>query len=211
MTLAQSTKTARATPQEYLRYEYDAKFRHEWRDGQVVAMAGGSPDHSLITANLIGEMHRRLRGSSCRVYDSNLRVRDRRTTLYTYPDLTVICGEREFDPKDERRQTVLNPTVVVEVLSPSSEGDDRGEKFARYRDIDSLREYVLVTQTAPIVEVFLRQDDGSWVFRAYEGLDAVAKLASVNVELPLAEVFAGIEFALPTADPEAERKASGGA
>src|SRR5690606_10192069 len=143
MTLAQPTKTTRSTPQEYLRYEYDAQFRHEWRDGQVVAMAGGSPDHSLVIANFLGELHARLKGKPCRVYDSNLRVRDRRTTLYTYPDLTIICGEREFDPKDERRQTVLNPTVVVEVLSPSSEGDDMGEKFSHYRAIESVKESVV--------------------------------------------------------------------
>lgn len=201
MTLAQPT-TTRATPQEYLRYEYDAEFRHEWRDGQVVAMAGGSPDHSLVIANFIREAGNGLRGKPCRVYDSNLRVRDRRTTLYTYPDATVICGERQFDPKDERRQTVLNPTVVVEVLSPSSEGDDRGEKFNRYRSIDSLQEYVLVSQSSPKIETFLRQEDGSWVFRAYEGPDAISRLVSVDIELPLAEVFAGIEFPAP---PEADQ------
>jgi Uma2 family endonuclease len=203
MTLAQPIRS-RATPQEYLRYEYDAEERHEWRDGEVVAMAGGSPDHSLVIANFIGTLHGRLRGSPCRVYDSNLRVRDRRTTLYTYPDLTVICGEREFDPKDERRQTVLNPTVLIEVVSPSSEGDDRGEKFNRYRDIPSLQEYVLVSQVMPQIQTFLRQPEGAWLLRVYEGMDAKAQLASLNVEVPLGEVYAGVEFPVASESRAAE-------
>ena len=202
-TLAQPIQ-AKITPAEYLRYEYDAKLRHEWRDGTVTVMQGGSPDHSLIIANLIAGLHAGLRNSGCRVYDSNLRVRDRRTTLYTYPDLTVICGPREFDPKDERQQTILNPKVVVEVLSPGSEGDDRGEKFNRYRDIESLDTYVLVSQAAPRVETFARHADGAWLLRVHDGLEAVARLDSLEVELPLAEVYDGVTFPPPPAEPPAE-------
>lgn len=193
MTLAHPIQTP-TTPQGYLRFEYNAKERQEWRDGEVTAMAGGSPDHSLIIANIIRGLGNGLRGKPCRVYYANLRVRDRQTTLYTYPDLTVICGDREFDPKDERQQTVLNPKVVVEVLFPSTEGDDRGDKFDRYRGIESLQEYVLVSQTMPKIETFLRQDDGSWVYRVFEGLETTAKLASIDIEVPLAEIFDGVEF-----------------
>ena len=196
MTLAQPIQATKTTPEEYLRYEYDAQFRHEWRDGRVTLMQGGSPDHSLIIMNAGATIHARLRGSGCRVYDSNLRVRDRRTTLYTYPDLTVICGEREFDPRDEREQTVLNPKVVVEVLSPSSELDDRTEKFRRYGDIESLDTYVLVSQTSPRIETFARDEEG-WLLRIHQGMEAAARLESLGVDLPLAAVYDGVTFPPP--------------
>lgn len=160
-------------------------------------MDEGSPEHGRIIANAAVGLRARLRGTWSRVYDSNLRVRDRRTTLYTYPDLTVICGPREFDPKDERRQTVLNPKVVVEVLSPSTEGDDRGEKFDRYRDIESLELYVLVSQATPRVATFERREDGAWLLRVFTGPEAVAKLEPLGIELPLAEVFQGFKFPPP--------------
>lgn len=193
MTLARPIRT-RTTPEEYLRYEYEAQERHEYRDGEVTAMAGSTPPHSLIIANLIREAGNALRGKPCHVYDSNLRVRSIRRSLYTYPDATVICGEPQFDSLDKRRQTVINPRLVIEVLSPSSEGDDRGEKFARYSGIDSLQEYVLVSQVTPKVETFLRQEGGAWLYYSFEGLEAVAKLRSIEVDLSLAEVFAGVEF-----------------
>lgn len=193
MTLAQPNQT-RATPEVYLRYEYDATERHEYRDGEVVAMAGGTANHALIIMNVGGELRSRLKGKPCRVYDSNLRVRSVRRSLYTYPDATVICGEPQFDPADKRGQTVINPKVIIEVVSASSEGDDRGEKFDRYRGIESLEEYVLVSQTTPKVETFLRQTGGAWLYHVTEGRDATATLRSVAVELPLTEVFAGVEF-----------------
>lgn len=193
MTLARPIRT-RATPEEYLRYEYEAQERHEFRDGEVTAMAGGTPPHSLITMNCGGSLWGRLSGSGCRIYDANLRVRSVQKALYTYPDLTIVCGEPQFDSLDTRRQTVINPKVIIEVLSPSSEGDDRGEKFDRYRGIESLAEYVLVSQTLPKLETFLRQQGGAWLYHCFEGLEAVAKLRSIEVDLPLAEVFAGVEF-----------------
>lgn len=181
--------------EEYLRQERDAIDKHEYRDGHVVAMAGGSPDHSLIIANVIGETRNRLDGKPRRVYDSNLRVRAAGTSLYTYPDVSIICGQVELDPDDSLGQTVLNPTAVMEVLSPSTEAYDRGEKFERYRRIPSLREYVLITQSAPRIEMFFRREDGSWLFHAYTGLDAVTRLRCVEIDLPLAEVYEGITFA----------------
>ena len=206
MTAANPVRT-RATPEEYLRYEYDATEQHEYRDGEVVAMAGGTPPHSLITMNCGGSLWGRLKDSGCRIYDANLRVRSVRKALYTYPDLTIVCGEPQFDPKDARKQTVINPKVVIEVLSPSTEGDDRGDKFDRYRGIESLEEYVLVSQTTPKVETFLRQPGGAWLYHATEGLDATALLRSVGVELPLAEVFAGVEFPPQAAEPDASVEA----
>lgn len=191
-------------PEEYLRHEYEADERHEWRDGIVTPRQGGPAEHSLICANFLGAVRDQLKGSGCRLYESNLRVRSVLKLLYTYPDATIICSEPQFDPQDVRRQTVINPKVVIEVLSPSTEGDDRGDKFARYRGIDSLEEYVLVSQTSPNVETFLRRPDGAWLYHCTEGLEATATLRSVAVELPLAEVYAGVEFA-PRPDEAPER------
>ncbi|MDB5296703.1 MAG: Uma2 family endonuclease [Phycisphaerales bacterium] len=198
----------RYTVAEYFQIDRDAVEKHEYRDGQIVAMAGGTPAHSLIIANVTGEVRARLKGTSCRSYDSNLRVKIPRDARYVYPDASVVCGPVEYDPADKTRQTATNPRVVVEVLSPSTEAYDRGDKFRRYLRIPTLQEYVLVSQVVPVVETYARQVDGSWVFRAYEGLDAVARLSSVDVELPLAEVFAGVEF--PAAEPEPVPNLAGG-
>lgn len=187
-------KPVRFTIDEYLRLEAAAKQRHEYRDGRIIAMAGGSPEHSLVIANIIREVGNRLKGKPCRVYDSNLRVRIPRTPLYTYPDVSVICGETHFDPQDANRTTATNPRLIVEVLSNSTEADDRGDKFRRYLSLESLEEYVLVSQVRPWVETFTRQDDGSWRFATASGLEAQVKLSSVQAEVPLSEIYAGIQF-----------------
>ena len=184
----------RYTPEEYLRRERDAAQKHEFYHGEVFAMSGGSFEHSRTIANVIRELGNRLAGGPCGVQDSNLRVRVPRTTLYTYPDASVVCGPPQFDPLDTARQTIINPTVLVEVLSPSTETWDRGGKFDSYRQIDSLREYVLVAWDAPRVETYLRQPDGTWVFAAAVGPAATARLNSVGVELPLAEVYRGVDL-----------------
>lgn len=158
-------------------------------------MAGGTVDHSLIIANVIREIGNRLKGKPCHVFDSNLRVRIPRTVLYTYPDATVLCGARQLDPEDPSGETVVNPKVIVEVLSASTEGYDRGEKFDRYRQLDSLEEYVLVSQGTPRVETFWRQAEGTWLFTAVSGREGVARLRSLGIEVPLGEVYGGIEFA----------------
>ena len=188
------------TPEQYLRRENDSSVRHEYYRGEVFAMAGGSPDHSLITANVSGELRSRLKGTPCRVYESNLRVRVPRTTLYTYPDVTVLCGERQFDPLDVKKETVVNPALIVEVLSESTDSWDRGGKFQNYRQIESLREYVLVSSDKPLVETFLRQADGTWIYQAAAGPEATASLKSLGVQLPLAEAYAGAEFPTPSSE-----------
>jgi Uma2 family endonuclease len=188
------TRHARFSVEEYLRLEAEAAEKHEYRDGEIVAMAGGSPQHSLIIANLIGEVRNRLKGSPCRVYDSNLRIRIPHSALYTYPDLSVVCGEPQFDPQDRRRTTILNPRVLFEVLSEGTEAYDRGDKFRRYLEIESLQEYVLLSQSSPFAASYLRRGDGSWLFTPAAGLGAVIKLQSVEIELPLAEAYAGITF-----------------
>lgn len=179
---------------EYLRFEAEAKQRHEYRKGQIVATAGGTPEHSLIIANIIGELRNRLKGKPCRVYDSNLRVHVPRTPLYTYPDVSVVCGDTQFDPQDPKRTTATNPRLIVEVVSNSTEVDDRGDKFRRYLSLESLEEYVLVSQVVPWVETFSRLGDGSWRFTTASGLERHVNLTSIQVEVPLSEIYAGIQF-----------------
>jgi Uma2 family endonuclease len=179
---------------EYLHRERSASDKHEYRDGEILLMAGGTVDHSLIVANVIRELGNLLKGKPCRVFDSNLRVRIPRKVLYTYPDVSVICGPRETDPNDSAGETLTNPRLIVEVLSPSTEAYDRGEKFDRYRELDSMVEYVLVSQETPRIETFFRQADGTWLLTPVSGLASSSKLRSVEVELPLGEVYAGVEF-----------------
>jgi Uma2 family endonuclease len=188
------------TPEEYLNLEYDAQERHQYYRGEIFAMAGGSPDHSLIISNVNREIGNRLKGKPRRVYDSNLRIRVPRTTLYSYGDVTVVCGELQFDPIDTRKQTVLNPSLIVEVLSPGTEGWDRGGKFESYQVIDSLNEYVLVSARTARLESYLRQPDGRWLYTPYSGVEAVARLNSLSIDLHLADVYAGGEFPPPASD-----------
>lgn len=182
------------TLEEYFRVERDSELRHEFRDGEIIDMSGGSLEHSLIIANTIRAIGNRLEGSACRVYDSNLRVRIARKLRYAYPDATVICNAAEFDPDDPSRTTVINPRLVVEVLSESTELYDRGDKFKRYLQVESLQEYVLIAQNEPRVETVFRQQDGTWAIAPALGLETAARLRSLKIELPLAEVYAGVTF-----------------
>ncbi len=179
------------TPAEYLRLERAATYRSEYFRGEIFAMAGGTPKHSLIKANVMGTLWSRLRGLPCRAYDSDLRIKSP-TGLYTYPDASVICSELEVD--DENQDTVLNPTLLVEVLSKGTEAYDRGKKFDHYRTMPSLREYVLVSQDEPMIQRFLRNDDNTWTLTAVAGLDQTVTLCSIGIDLPLAEVYERIDF-----------------
>ncbi|HTW93440.1 MAG TPA: Uma2 family endonuclease [Tepidisphaeraceae bacterium] len=190
-----AAKTNRHTVAEYLSREEKSLDRHEYRDGEIVLMAGNSAEHSLIVANLIRAIGNRTGNGPCRVYDSNLRIGIARSRSYVYPDVTVICGQREADPNDPRGQTFTNPRLVIEVTSPSTEIDDRGRKFRDYLLLDSLQEYVIVSQQQPRVETYFRQDDGTWLFRNVSELDGVIRLRSVEIEVALAEIYAGVEFA----------------
>ena len=200
-------ETHRHTVEEYLRLEEKSVGKNEFHDGEILAMSGGSYEHSRITANVIGALGNRLAGSPCYVLDSNMRVRVGLGSDYVYPDASILCGDPVFDPADRNRTTVLNPRVVVEVLSDSTEAYDRGGKFALYRDVPSLAEYVLVSQRGPAIDTFRRGADGSWVFSPSAGLGAAAKLPSVGIELPLAEVYAGINF--PVEQPAKNEAAPG--
>lgn len=181
------------TPEEYLALERDWETKHEYFDGEIFAMAGASEAHVAIVSNLVFALMGQLRDRPCKVYASDMRVKVSATGLYTYPDLAMVCGEREFE--DGRRDTLLNPHVIIEVLSPSTEAYDRGKKFAHYRTLDSLMEYLLVAQDTPRVEQYVKQPDGDWLLHEATRLDEAIMLPTIRCELRLAEVYDGIDFA----------------
>ncbi len=189
------------SPAEYYRRERAAEFKSEYFAGEVFAMAGGTVNHSRVKTNVTLSIGGALlkKGGGCLPFDSDLRVKVHQTGLRTYPDLTVICGPVETDPEDDKGETAINPTLIVEVLSDSTERYDRGTKFDHYQTIATLKQYVLVSQGRPRVETFLRQADGTWQYASFSGLDAVAPLLSLDIELPLSEIFMGVTF--PPAPP----------
>lgn len=185
----------RLTESEYLSLERKAEVRHEFFDGEMFAMAGGSPAHSLIATNVAGELRAQLKGRPCRPYNSDLRHKVELTGLITYPDVSVICGELEYARGTD--DTVINPTLLIEVLSETTEAYDRGRKFLNYQRIPSLREYLLVSQHEPRIEQFVRGEGGQWTWRVTEGMESATELPSLGISLPLSEVFDGVEFLPP--------------
>ena len=174
--------------EEYLRFERDSETRHEFLDGVVYAMAGESPDHSTICFNLAAITGPQLRDKPCRGFSPNMRVRAGLGGLYAYPDLMIVCGEAKFH--DKHGDVLLNPIVTFEVLSPSTEKYDRGEKFRRYRtQIESLQDYVMVSQDQPRIEHHHRQTDGKWSATEISRLDGVLVLPSIDCRIPLTEVY----------------------
>jgi Uma2 family endonuclease len=190
--MAVAEKLQRISEAEYLQIERKAEFRSEYFDGEMFAMAGGTRAHSLIGINLAGEIRAALKQTDCVAYNTDLRVKIEGTGLYTYPDVSVVCGEQRF--LDDDQDTLLNPTLIVEVLSDSTEAYDRGKKFEHYRQIPSCREYLLVSQKEPRIEQFIRQPDGEWILREATGLDAQIRAPSLGIILRLAEVFAKVTF-----------------
>lgn len=173
---------------EYLALEERSVTRHEWLEGVIYDMAGGTPDHVGLMGAIAGELRVQLRGKRCRVFPADLKIRVLATGLATYPDASVVCGRLELDPGDKNAAT--NPVLLVEVLSDSSEAYDRGEKFAHYRRIPSLQEYVLVSQREPLIEVFRKNEAGKWVLAEEAGKGEVAPLASIGCSLSVDEVYA---------------------
>ena len=184
----------RVTAEEYLRLEETSIERHEFHDGTIVMMPAGTPEHSLIVSNVNGEVRQTLKGKPCRAYDSGLKVGFIRTNRFVYPDVLVVCGQPQFDARTRDRRIVVNPRVVVEVLSPSTEAYDRGDKFSGYREIESFEEYVLISQSEASVQTFFRQKEGTWLAAFYSGMQAVVTIRSLGIELPMTEIYAGVEF-----------------
>lgn len=211
MSVAQSEP--RYTVEEYLALERDSEERHEYLDGQIYLMAGESPEHGDICTNLVIQLGVRLRDTNCRVRSKDTKVRSgpapisRKSAkgLFSYPDVVVICGEPQY--YDEIRRVVINPTVIIEVLSDSTEAFDRGEKFLRYQNWNpSLTDYILVSQFAVIVEHYVRQPDGSWSYQVYQGLDQSLAVKSIDCRFQLSEVYDRIVFPADPADLTAEEQ-----
>jgi Uma2 family endonuclease len=192
MGLAQPQR--RFTLDEYYARERGAAVKSDYFDGEIFSMAGGSDEHSAICGNIIIAVGSRLRGSDCVIRESNLRLKVQATGLVTYPDAAVYCGEAQFAPDDATRQTRLNPTVLFEVLSKSTEGYDRGLKFDSYRQIPSLKAYVLVSQTAAHVEVNEPSAEGTWVLRDVKGIEATLTVPGLHIKVPLAEIYDRVAF-----------------
>lgn len=179
----------RYTWHQYLSVEQSSNVKHEFLDGEIFAMAGGSPEHAALSLAVGGELREQLKGQPCRAYSSDLRVRVLASGLATYPDVSVICGDVQYDP--DSAATVVNPVVIAEVPSDSTEEYDRGAKFEAYQQIPSLREYVLVSTRERLVEVFRRSRDGSWP-RTEGRSRARIPLDSIGCTLDVDAVYAGI-------------------
>lgn len=181
------------TAEEYLAFERAAEMKHEYLDGQIYAMAGASPQHNQICFNLAGELRPQLKGRPCRGFSSDQKTSTDPADLFSYPDLTIVCGEPKFH--DEQQDVMLNPTVIIEVLSPTTEAYDRGEKFARYRQLKSLSDYILVAQDKACIEHYIRQPGKRpWLYIVETDLSAKIWIASIKCELKLADVYDLVEF-----------------
>jgi Uma2 family endonuclease len=187
-----SNPVTKVTEEQYLAIDRAAEFRSEFLDGEMVAMSGGSMRHAQLQANLLGELFAALRGSDCRMYASDFRVRVSKARMYAYPDALVVCGKPVL--ADERQDILLNPVVIFEVLSPSTEKYDRGVKFQHYRTVDSLKDYVLVDQDQVRIEHYSRETDNTWTLHDHEKLDDELKIVSIGVSLSLSRIYDRVEL-----------------
>ncbi len=180
------------TPEEYLRRERLAEYKSEYLNGEIFAMTGASRQHNRITINISSSLNLQLKGRPCETYAVDMRVKVRASGLYTYPDVAVVCGDPQFE--DEYVDTLLNPTLLVEVLSPSTERYDRIAKTSYYRTIDSLAEHLLVAQDEIRLEQYVKRPNGQWLLSEYRELDVVVELTSIGCELRLSDVYDRITF-----------------
>ena len=189
---AQPHPRPRLTAEQYLERERASEYRSEYYKGHVYAMSGGSYQHAQIIGGLVRELGNALKKRPCSVVPTDLRLRVSPDGLYTYPDVVVICGDPQF--ADDQRDTLLNPTLIVEVLSPSTEAYDRGFKSQQYRTIESLEEYALLSQIEPRVEVYRRQGGGHWLLTEGVGLQAICRFESLDCGVPLADIYDKVTF-----------------
>ncbi len=184
------------SPAEYLAFERaQTDARHEYLNGEIVAMSGASLAHNTIVSNLVISLGIQMRGRSCNVFANDMRVKIPATSLYTYPDVVAFCGVPELE--DKTADTLLNPSVIIEVLSPSTEAYDRGAKFAHYQRIDTLQAYVLVSQDRPRIELFIKRTSGDWLYFVADATDATVRLDAIDCELLVSEVYEGVHM-IPT-------------
>jgi Uma2 family endonuclease len=183
----------RYTLEEYLELDRTSEERFEFWDGEVFCMSGGSEEHDEIETNLLAFLKPQLRARGCRVFSSDMRIKVPSAPPYRYADLSALCGEAQFVEVDGV-DALTNPTLIVEVLSPSTEAYDRGDKFTHYKSIPTLREYLLIAQHRPHVTHLFKQDDGTWIHAEANDLDSTIKLTSLDCELPLVEIYRGVSF-----------------
>lgn len=196
----------RLTVQEYLALERSSETRREFFRGQVFAMSGASRAHNIIALNIGTRFNLQLKDRDCEAYVSDMRVKVDTTGLYTYPDVVVVCDEPQFE--DAEFDTLLNPLLIVEVLSKSTESYDRGKKFEHYRQLKSLTAYVLVSQDHPHIECFSRGTDGIWQLTEATGLDAAIHIPALDCRLTLAEVYAKVQFPPADEDEDEDEKST---
>ncbi len=187
------------TQEEYAMLEEKAGYKSQYVAGEIFAMAGAEPWHDIIANNLGGMFYVRFRGRTCTYHSADMKVRAKAGDLWTYPDLSVLCGQPKYDAS-ARPRSLLNPQAIFEVLSPSTASFDRGDKFERYKRIESLNDYVLVASETMRVEHYARQDAGGWLYHEYHEAADMLKLASVDAELPLAEIYERVTFPEPGTD-----------
>jgi Uma2 family endonuclease len=185
------------TPEQYLEIERKAEFKSEYFQGEMFAMGGAREGHNLIVFNLAAELGQQLRRRPCRAYVNEMRLCVNATGMYTYPDAVVVCGEPQF--LDETRDTLLNPTLVVEVLSPSTEFYDRVRKFENYRSVESVSEYLLVSSERVSAELYTRQPDGRWLLTTASRMEDSIDLQSVGAHLAFADLYEKVDFTAPAA------------
>ena len=189
--MASAAVQTHLTPEEYLIWERKAATKHEYHNGQIVAMSGASYAHTLIAANIVAEIHAQLKGKACTVHASDMRVKTPSTVSYFYPDVVVVCDEPRFE--DNTFDVLLNPVLIVEVLSASTAAYDRGEKFERYKQLRSLQECILVSQDRVCIEHYHRLG-AQWIFAEFYSLADVLPLPSVECELSLRDIYARVKF-----------------
>ncbi|HEX8359500.1 MAG TPA: Uma2 family endonuclease [Longimicrobium sp.] len=196
--LPAAAPTGRVTPEEYLAFDRASEISHEYVNGEIRAMTGASREHGLVVTNITGLLYGLLRGRACEVFSHGIRVRIPVKGNFVYPDVVVACGGTELE--DDQHDTMLNPVLIVEVLSPSTAAYDRGEKLDMYRRIPSLRDYLIVSQTEPLVHRFRRagEEQQLWRFEAAEGLDASIELQSIGCVLQMADIYERVFPAEPT-------------
>lgn len=180
------------TPTEYLEFERKSEIKHEYYNSKIFAVSGAERNHSKVVANLSGLVWQHLKGKNCEIYANDMRVFVPISGLYTYPDLVVVCGEPQF--QDDVFDTLLNPILLIEVLSDSTEGYDRGKKFQHYRSIESLQEYILVSQSEARIEKYVRHGDGFWLLSEAVGSDSEIEFSSIECLISLSDVYDKIDF-----------------
>ncbi|KPV51081.1 hypothetical protein SE17_23260 [Kouleothrix aurantiaca] len=179
--------------EEYLDLQRSGVLKHEYYRGEIFALTGSSEAHNLILTNIVMSLGTQLRKRACKVYPSDMRLKIPKTGLYTYPDVSIVCGMPQFD--DSKQDTLLDPIVVIEILSPSTERYDRGKKFQNYRTVNSLQEYLLVSQDDYHIDHYTNQNNGTWLLKTYSGKDAVLFVKAIDCTMLLDDVYDKVDIA----------------